>query len=985
MVGGQSVREGGRWKGGKRREGQLLLLSVCFLSCWVGALAGREQELKVRRAKRGQAMLDRLEDKYKLQEFGAADGAETMRMLLLMFAASSTHLAVNLTAQVHSAIAPRRLPQTSLYSTNFLDDLLNGHQGSRWTSGPLTYDSASLADSMQDLNADIKRRENIWDSLVDQGGEEYADLKVHNIRNEANRKIGEAQAVAQRALRREYANSVAAAVQQAMMRADVEHQEEVAREKAKKREKEAAEAEKKALLLQIVNSAILQKQKKLKLEYSALKKESERKIQQLHRKLRRLKSSSQSHWAIRSQEEAGLTAAKLRVRVKLEREKLAKDASEESRSKAEKVEGKLEGLLDRLGDARAGLAWLSAKLGAARDDASSAHSAEERQDWWERKAEDAGKLARSAEEEKEDALSQMRQERRRAERHLKLEQEANAKEEEEREEEEEAIEARRKAEVRPDLPVAPVWAAREEEAAEDASSQVSRMTSAAEKEREAMKKLADEDAKLQELADQLELAATRAREEEEEAKRMAQQAEEDEKAAEEKELLTIQRMHQLEASGVEDSREMMRLRAELEKAHNETEAARMEGVRTQSAWKFSEQERIKAEAAENDAILSAKEAQKEREEALAKIQAAEEKTKTALEAKDAASKEAAEAAKKEAEEEELANSEKTRISEEEEKLKDAYARAGQLEEKLTASQAAQKAAEDATNKAREGGKECGGGRILSQICYLNRYAQEKAKAEEEAAAEEKKAASANEKAEKEEEEAKSAGQAAAEAKAIMMKEEDEAKAAHEAADSANQKEEEAERKLAAALARAEKEQEDAKSAESLNNQKLKSATEQFVQASQEAARAQERADELEEQLKEAQAMMKAAQARAEMYSASAASNATALAQEKQEAQAWKEELERRAAAAEEATAKAMGKKWCVVEGTCGSSLGDGQFFDTCAPITEKGCSCRNSFMTKGHLVTGCTEERSQGQPWCKVRETGCGQQNADGAWWDFCT
>ena len=60
--------------------------------------------------------------------------------------------------------------------------------------GPLTYDSASLADSvnsddavrsahmddeqMQDLNADIKRRENIWDSLVDRGGEEYADLKV---------------------------------------------------------------------------------------------------------------------------------------------------------------------------------------------------------------------------------------------------------------------------------------------------------------------------------------------------------------------------------------------------------------------------------------------------------------------------------------------------------------------------------------------------------------------------------------------------------------------------------------------------------------------------------------------------------------------------------------------------------------------------------------------------------------------------------------
>eukprot|EP00960_Hanusia_phi_P017411 512550-Hanusia_phi.AAC.4 len=84
---------------------------------------------------------------------------------------------------------------------------------------------------------------------------------------------------------------------------------------------------------------------------------------------------------------------------------------------------------------------------------------------WERKAEDAGKRARSAEEDKENALSQMRQERRRAKRHLKLEEEANvsafaasgpghgqvtcmqAKEEEERREEVDAIAARRKAEV----------------------------------------------------------------------------------------------------------------------------------------------------------------------------------------------------------------------------------------------------------------------------------------------------------------------------------------------------------------------------------------------------------------------------------------------------------------------------------------------------------------------------------------------------------
>lgn len=38
--------------------------------------------------------------------------------------------------------------------------------------------------------------------------------------------------------------------------------------------------------------------------------------------------------------------------------------------------------------------------------------------------------------------------------------------------------------------------------------------------------------------------------------------------------------------------------------------------------------------------------------------------------------------------------------------------------------------------------------------------------------------------------------------------------------------------------------------------------------------------------------------------------------------------------------------WCVTEGMCGSSLGDGQFFDTCAIPTKRGCSCRRSWMTK---------------------------------------
>jgi len=81
---------------------------------------------------------------------------------------------------------------------------------------------------------------------------------------------------------------------------------------------------------------------------------------------------------------------------------------------------------------------------------------------------------------------------------------------------------------------------------------------------------------------------------------------------------------------------------------------------------------------------------------------------------------------------------------------------------------------------------------------------------------------------------------------------------------------------------------------------------------------------------------------------------------------------------------AGGKNWCVTEGMCGSSLGDGQFFDTCPIPTKRGCSCRRNWMTKGHSVIGCTEERSAGKPWCKVREAGCGEQNGDGAWWDYC-
>ena len=79
-----------------------------------------------------------------------------------------------------------------------------------------------------------------------------------------------------------------------------------------------------------------------------------------------------------------------------------------------------------------------------------------------------------------------------------------------------------------------------------------------------------------------------------------------------------------------------------------------------------------------------------------------------------------------------------------------------------------------------------------------------------------------------------------------------------------------------------------------------------------------------------------------------------------------------------------GHKWCITEGVCGSSMGDGRFFDICPTPTKKRCTCREEWMTRGHAVVGCTEERSRARPWCKVREVGCGKQNGDGAWWDYC-
>ena len=59
------------------------------------------------------------------------------------------------------------------------------------------------------------------------------------------------------------------------------------------------------------------------------------------------------------------------------------------------TQGTADSLLSRLGDARAGLAWLSAKLGAAKDDTS---SEKETSSFWQKKAESETKRARASEQ-----------------------------------------------------------------------------------------------------------------------------------------------------------------------------------------------------------------------------------------------------------------------------------------------------------------------------------------------------------------------------------------------------------------------------------------------------------------------------------------------------------------------------------------------------------------------------------------------------------
>ena len=69
-------------------------------------------------------------------------------------------------------------------------------------------------------------------------------------------------------------------------------------------------------------------------------------------------------------------------------------------------------------------------------------------------------------------------------------------------------------------------------------------------------------------------------------------------AAEKAEELAIQRMHALEASGMQDSHELLRLRQELREAHNKTEEWRIESMHQQSLF-----EQVRGSRSEDSVVV----------------------------------------------------------------------------------------------------------------------------------------------------------------------------------------------------------------------------------------------------------------------------------------------------------------------------------------------------------------------------------------------
>jgi hypothetical protein len=198
----------------------------------------------------------------------------------------------------------------------------------------------------------------------------------------------------------------------------------------------ALAAEKQAAMLRVINAEAAVHDHALQQKYHAYKHMTVSKIHELHEELRALRASK--------------TKAEDEAARQTERAKLAKAEAAEGSSKADKMQEAMDSLLSRLGDARAGLAWLSAKLGAAKDDTSEQAKTS---DWWKNKAEAAGKRARKAEDDMQDAESKARREHRKAQRAAAFEKTAEHREGQERAVERAALAARREAEV---------WATKEE-------------------------------------------------------------------------------------------------------------------------------------------------------------------------------------------------------------------------------------------------------------------------------------------------------------------------------------------------------------------------------------------------------------------------------------------------------------------------------------------------------------------------------------------
>ena len=537
-------------------------------------------------------MLDRLEEKYA-KTAGISVSAVPS---IVDGKAPATSLHDSPLKAIIGAFQPKKSSDPEVYNDAYADDAdwfqkaanaenagmtptLDYPQHS--VKAPSSFDSQKMSDSIASIDADIRAREDSWDRLVNDGGREWAKNDDYVIRNAAAARIRAAENSAQEARHLAYAAQAASKARGAMMEDSVRKTVYDAKWREQQAEQHAAVAERQAAMLRVVAAAATAKTSNMEKRYSALKKSTAARLHRLHQDLRHARAMED--------------VAKADAASEAERASLARRDAEDSSAKASQMQSQVDSLLTRLGDSRAGLAWLSANLQAAKDDSS---AEEKTANWWQNKAKKAGSRARDAEKSMQGAMASAAREKRKAQRMSALEKQAEAKEHDERQDELAALTARREAEV---------WATKEEgEAASEklqaesealkaekhrkrlakavASMQAERerevQDEKAEAEAEGKAKLAEEDESvlrkqagiLQVVAGQREAFANSslaqekvAEEHAAEAARKASVAAGKQRDAEEAEKLALQRMHALEASGMQDSHELLRLRQKLAK------------------------------------------------------------------------------------------------------------------------------------------------------------------------------------------------------------------------------------------------------------------------------------------------------------------------------------------------------------------------------------------------------------------------------------